>query len=329
MTADLMRQYLDIVENRHDLDQVFADPSARRVLAEGATLTEGAIADRINAAMAKVKSRFGQATPQLLTQAVAKAESLFQGDQAIASLLARVKTLGRSPVLLAAMIGICGALIGMAPNPAAAQDMAAKTEQVLGLGEVNMIVDALEEHGIKCAPNAQTKGALPAGLTEAQTKAAQCLKAIADYQFFEGGNMTSVRSMLNTIAVKGGITREGALFSETVTLYSADGELKLSEYTTSYIVEDGVPSITDEDQIGFRFDLWTAFRNMPEEQQNAVSNWVNQNSQMNEAAGAVQGLEQMLKAKGRDFCLLVATVAMRNGRVAGRVSMTSKGIQVA
>jgi hypothetical protein len=101
MSADTMRRFLDIVEGSTDFETFFADPSARQVLSEGAVLTEGAYAEKIKAAMAKVTGRFGKATPQLLAQVAQKAEGLYGGNDAVLSTLARIKALGRSPALLA------------------------------------------------------------------------------------------------------------------------------------------------------------------------------------------------------------------------------------
>lgn len=328
MSADLMRRFLDIVEGSNDLEEFFGEPAGRQVLSESA-LTEGWIADRINGAIAKVQGRVGQPSPQVLAQVSQKAQSLYQGDSAAARVLARARALGRSPALLAAMVGICGAMIALAPSPAAAEQAAGTIEQVLSLEDVGQIAKTLQQHGIDCGAQDEAQATLPRGLNATQIMAAKCLKAIADYTFEEGANLSSSREMLNHIAIEGGIEKEGSRFEETITLKTADGKLTLAQAHTVFEVQNGIPSLVADTNTGVQSDLYSVFGGLSDDQQNVIVAYINQNSQMDEAAGSVRTVEAMLNDKGRDLCLLVASIACRGGKVASRVSIGPQGVKVA
>lgn len=326
MSADLMRRFLTIVEApNHELDLLFRD----EILSES-ILYEGAVADRIKAAMAKVSQRFGRATPQVLDQVAGRAEGLYSGVPAVKAVVDRAKALGRSPALLAAMVGICGALISLSPNPAAAQDAAGKLQPILSLQDVNQIADLLASHGITLQKGQTETSALPSGLTDIQVKAAKTLKAINDSDFRGDVLHGSERSYMNGIAIEGGITKEDAVFSETVSLWTLDHKLLIAEYSTTFAVQDGAPAVVDESGVGLRVDLWKVFDGLDEATQVQVSNYINQTSNMAESAPspAMQAIERMLKAKGPAICQYVAQMAMRNGRIAAKIRITPKGVQV-
>jgi Pyruvate/2-oxoacid:ferredoxin oxidoreductase gamma subunit len=326
MSADLMRRYLAIVEgSSHEIDSLFREP-----LSESVVLTEGAVADRIKAAMAKVSQKFGRPAPQVLDQVAGRADSLYSGVPAVKAVVDRAKALGRSPALLMAMVGICGALIGMSPNPTAAQDAATKLQPILALQDVNQIADLLAQHGIKAEFAPDAAFSLPRGLTPAQVQAAHALKAIAEAQFTGRTLQKSEREMTNRIAIEGGIQREGSSFNETISLWTADHELLIAEYTTSFQVENGFPALINESSVGLQVELASVFQGLSETDQVAVSNYINQNTAMQESAGAasMQSVVKMLKAKGPALCLFVAGLAVRGGRVVAKIRISSKGVQV-
>lgn len=323
-----MRRYLSIVEGSSneidtEIEMLFLD----RMLVES-VLTEGAVADRIKAAMAKVAQKFGKPTPQVLDQVANRADSLFSRDEEVSRVIAYAKKLGRSPALLGAMVGICGALISLSPNSAAAQDAAGKLQPILALQDVQQITDALAQHGIKVQSTSTTQVALPSTLSPAQVAAAKALKAVNDFEIENGRVISSYRSYGNSLTIEGNVEKSGTRYDEIVQMWTPDHTMLLAEFHTQFEVQNGQPAIVGDTTEGVKFDLARVFDGLNQQSMQEVDAFITQNGGrfVKEAAGG-EGIAQMIQARAPAICMTVALLAVRKGSIARRVRISAQGAQ--
>ncbi|RYD48848.1 MAG: hypothetical protein EOP83_25950, partial [Verrucomicrobiaceae bacterium] len=271
MTASLFRTYLHLMENEDEMISFFlechAENPLRRPLRESARprlLMEGPLADKIKATAKQVQQKYRDIQYDLLATATHKALNLFAENPQVSSTLQKVLKIGqiamRNRPLIAILLGMVGTLVGMASNAAAAQQASMQMDQVFN-GDMDHVIQQLQASGINVDMSTAGIEGLSPELGEAAKKAAAALKAISEYEFKQGGSITSSREFFTQVSVEGVIEHSDEKYIEQITLKTADGKITLAQISAT--VENGQ---YQDSATGVKFDLWNQLKGLNPEQ---------------------------------------------------------------
>lgn len=318
-----MRQFMNIVETSDEITAFFlsvhSDTPLRRPLRESrrpTVLMEGPLAKKVKATIARVTSKYGEMQYDMLAKITMKALDVFQGDAKVSGTLQRILKVGRvaaqNRMLLAALAGIAGTLIGLSSNPAAAQTAAGQFDTALN-GDLDRIIHQLELSGIHVA---QTD--LPQGVSAVVQKAAAALKAIQNFEFSHGMPTQAVREFTQSVTIDANITHEASRMIEEITVRTPDGQTIIAHIRT--VVENG--RVVADEANGVKFDLINAIGNLDPQQQASVDAYLSGQVPMPNG----EGVERLIHDKAPEIAMLVAGIAAQNN--ASHVRLSAQGTQV-
>lgn len=318
-----MRQFINIIESSDDITAFFTavhnDHPLRRPLRESrraTVLMESPLANKVKATIQRVTSKFGDMQYDMLAKITNKALDVFSGNPQVSTTLQRILKVGRvaaqNRMLLAALAGLAGTLIGLASNPASAQTAASQFDNSLA-GDVDRIIEQLARSGIHVA---QTE--LPQGVSAVVQKATAALKAIKDFEFHTGLPMESMRELTQSVVIDADVTREASRFVEKIVVRTPDGQTVIAQIQT--VIENG--KVVSDETSGVKFDLINAIGNLSPQEQSSVDSYMNGQLPMPNGEGA----QQIITNKVPELAMLVATIAAQKN--AGHVRIGPQGIQV-
>jgi hypothetical protein len=326
MSASLFRTYLRLIENQDEMVSFFLDVHAenplRQPLRESRrprTLMEGPLADKIKATTAQAKKKYNDIQYSLLATLTERALNVFAENPQVSGTLQKILKVGKigmqNRALIAIMVGMVGTLIGLASNPASAQQASSQIDQVFN-GDMDHVIQQLQASGI----NVEMSGAGIEGLSpeigQAAKKAAAALKAISEYEFSGDAVMSSNREILTHISIEGTIEHQDTRYVEQITLKTADGKVTLAQISAT--VENGQ---FQDSATGVKFELWNEIGKLAPEQQKEVSDYIDGVvTGRSPAAGAGSAnpdpshdLVALIRSKVPEIALLVATAAQSKG----------------
>lgn len=347
--SELMRTYMEKVRLMEDdfvvtCMGVAAQHPLNGVLLESTSgmLLEGPLADRIKQTTAAITKKYNNVTNDLLLKAVVKAQTLFSGDPKVTGLLSKVSKVAKFAVknraLISILVGIVGTLIGMANNPAAAAQASSQLDHVLSGNDIDSIIDQLEASGIDvgAAPDLGGLEGIPPDVATVVTKAAKALRAIDDFEFTYGSQMSADSNFhMEHATVDGEIVKSSHITESNIKVTTPDGKLVLGEMHSKLIQDqDGVKF--EETVGGVKFDLLKAFNSLNADQREQVQDYLDQSLSRRDFIGSKKPMSEaegqgpasaILQDKAEDFAALFATKLKDQPDGKYRVRLGPKGLQ--
>jgi hypothetical protein len=339
MTASLFRTYLHLIENEDETISFFlechaANPLLRplRESARSRLLMEGPLADKIKATAKAAQQKYRDIQYDFLAATTNKALNVFAENPQVSGTLQKVLKVGKiamqNRALIAILVGMVGTLVGLASNPAAAQQASSQMDQVFN-GDMDHVIQQLQASGINVDMTTAGIEGLSPELGEAAKKAAAALKAISEYEFKQGGAVSSSRDFFTQISLEGTIEHTETKYVENITLKTADGKITLAQISAT--VENGQ---YQDSATGVKFDLWNQLKGLNPEQQKEVQAYIDGVvTGRSPAAGAGSAnpdpshdLVSMIRARVPELALFVATSAQQKGGT--RVKAGPQGVVV-
>ena len=331
MTESLFRQYLTTVGVENELASFFLEvheqhPLSRALRESRSPLMEGPLADKIKATTRAVVDRYHDVQYNLLASATTKALGMFTDNPKATGALKQVLRVGKLAAtnrpLLSILIGIVGTLIGLASNPAAATQAGHQVEYLMQ-GDINHVIQMLEKSGIHVDVSPHGLEGLPAEIAPGMKKILAAMKAIKQYEFKGGANITSSRELFNNITVEANVQKVQNGVIEDMILKTADGKIELAHITTSVINGE----VIMDERHGLKFELDEYWEDIPEQYRDAADAWI-QNGIGGKGATGLELLGQVMAENWGKIAMLVAAAA---AAVKGRamIKMGPGGTKVA
>ena len=293
-------------------------------------LMEGPFSDAVKATAEKVAARYNNVKYDLLAKATSKAMDIFShksDNPQVTKALQKIASVGKVAVqnrmLLTVLVGMVGALVGLASNPAAASQAAVNIERTID-GDIDAIIQKLQQSGIDVGdapekavandagnPGVSVLAGLPHDIADAAKKAAKALHAIEKFTWENGQSISSSRETLNSVQVIGDVQVGVEKLVSHVKITTPDGKLVLGEMEMEQTVLNGKIVAQSETVRGVRFQLLEYFNGLNIKQMNAVQNYIDAATgtipmrQFESVGGTFKRMANMFKEKAPEFGQMV------------------------
>jgi hypothetical protein len=242
-------------------------------------LMEASLRDMIG----KVAQKYNDVSYQVLASVTAKALTAFSKNPPVQTSVQRILSVGklavRNRALLGILVGMVGTLIGMAASPHAAAQAAQQIDSSLAGNDIDQILHSLQQHGIHVDQSASLPDdvtsilqTLPPEVSASAQKAAKALRAIEDFKFHTGEQISS-NSEVQDFRLEGIVTKHEHTYVSDIWSQTPDGQLTLAHAHVESHTVDGV--YTHEHKIeGVQIDLSRQLGRLDRAQMLKVMNYI-------------------------------------------------------